>query len=179
MFVSGPSSSSGNSFFMLFIHSVFLLCSFRVSNSSENCFVSFEFSCSFILMVSCQICRKNFYFVTFECPVLLVLLDLFQFLLNLLSFACIFCFYLFYYYLPGLSSVLFWSVHSNVSLCIFLSLAFLLVVAVSLLVLLTYLPIQVLNFFSGSLERYRFYHRLVLLLCKLTRLVLCCYSLEY
>ena len=45
---SRPSSSSCNSFFILFIHSAFLLCSFHFHILLQNCFVSF--ACWFVLV---------------------------------------------------------------------------------------------------------------------------------
>ena len=60
--------------------------------------------------------------------------------------------------LSDLSVILFRCFHSNVSQRVFLSLTFSFVVAVSLFILLASFLIQVLYFYSGSLEGDQFYH---------------------
>ena len=121
IFPSGPSLILCNTFFMLFIFLVFLLCSFHSHILLQTCFASFA-SRYYLLMHSPPTCLLEFSFNILGGPVLFVLLDRVY-----VSFTSPF----FHLYL------LLWSFNPNISLHVFPSLVLSLVVIISLPVLLT------------------------------------------
>ena len=164
MYASEPSSSPWKFFFffMSFILSAILLCSFFSHILLNNCFASLISSCWFVLVNSSPpTCWKNFRSLFWKVLFCLYCLTLFRHLLRLpfspisfdLSRQVV------------LLEIFFRSFPLNVSR-VFFSLALSLVVAVSLCVLQAKFPIQVLYFCSGSLGDHQFYHRLVLFLHK-------------
>ena len=163
---------------MLFIHSVFLLCSFRAHILLQNSFAAFAsvvgmFLCILPLLVG-RIFFRNFEMPCFDCiawlyfGIFLVSLLLLIFLL-LISSNCIvifaYCFILFF----SSQHVPLFFFHSFVARFNTLSLS----------ILFTKFPILVSFFCSGFFEEHRFYHRLILLLHKLARLIQWCCLLGY
>ena len=61
MFTLGTSLSSSHSFFILFIHSSFPLCSFLLHILLQNCLVSFASGCWFVLCTLCQPVGRIFF----------------------------------------------------------------------------------------------------------------------
>ena len=77
MFTLGLSSSSSNSFFMILIHSAFLLC-FFLFNILHQSFFKFYFFCFRLRICFCALSTNQsveFSFLILECPVLFVLFD--------------------------------------------------------------------------------------------------------
>ena len=124
IFTSEPSSCPCNSFFKLFIDSVFPLCSFCSHYLLQNCFPSFTSVCWFVLMHSSPTCWLNFLLLFWNVQFCLYWLTLSQCPLSILSFANIFWF-------SNLSALSSWSFHPNISSCVFPSLTLSLVVPIS------------------------------------------------
>ena len=97
MCLLGPrySSSHWNSFFMLFIFSTFLLCSFYSHILLQSCFDSFVSSCWFVLVHLPLTFWYNFWSLFLKVLFGLYCLTLFQSLWSLLSCVTIFLFVLF------------------------------------------------------------------------------------
>ena len=134
----------------------------------QKYFVSFAFGCWFLLVPLTINLLVEFSLVILECPVLFLLLHPVP--LSSIS-SDLFLPVVFSYLL----TILFWTFHSIVPLRIFHSLVLSFVVSVSLFVFLGEFTIRTLLFCSGSLGFYLFFHHwLVLLRCKLARLVKWC-----
>ena len=154
------SSNPGNCVFSLFIHSTFLLYSFCFHILHQNffCLRLLVFPCVFFIYLLIE-----FSFVILEDPVFFVILynapisfaSPFRKYLWFISFICIVI-------LVCCCILLIFSFYCF--LVCFLSLAFSLLAAISLFVLLCTFPIQVLYFCWGSLRGYRFHHWQVLVL---------------
>ena len=134
----GPSLSSCNSFFMLFIHSVFLLCSFSSHILLLKCCIFFATGCWFLYASSNDL-LVEFSIIISECPVLLVLFD---FVPVSSFFRQYFLDYFFQLYCQSCLMMFFFSgFYPILSLCIFPSFELLLALVVYLFVLQPSFPI--------------------------------------